>query len=76
MTPHAMKVVDILVNIGFADTKSEARRLIKQGGVKVEGERVHDIDAILAAMPGVKTLIQVGKRRFMRVTLVEKMGGE
>jgi tyrosyl-tRNA synthetase len=45
-------------------TTSEARRLISQGGVKVNGEAVADLDIARAALEG--ALVQAGKRRFVR----------
>jgi tyrosyl-tRNA synthetase len=44
---------------------SEARRLIAQGGVKVNGQVVNDLDLPRDALDG--ALVQAGKRRFMRV---------
>jgi tyrosyl-tRNA synthetase len=55
-----------LAQLGLASSGSEARRLIGQGGVSVEGERVSDPNAKLAA--GVH-LLKVGKRKFTRVTV-------
>lgn len=51
--------------LGVAST-SEARRLIQQGGVKVNGEPAADLDVPRAALVG--ALLQVGKRRFARLT--------
>jgi tyrosyl-tRNA synthetase len=45
-------------------TTSEARRLIAQGGVKVNGEAVSELDVSRAVLEG--ALVQAGKRRFMR----------
>jgi len=55
-----------LAQLGLASSGSEARRLIAQGGVSVEGERVGDPNAKL--LPGVH-LLKVGKRKFTRVTV-------
>jgi tyrosyl-tRNA synthetase len=57
----------IMVAIGTAATTSEGRRLIKQGAVKIDGEKVSNIDTELS--PGGSHLLQVGKRRFKKVTL-------
>ncbi len=57
----------LLVDANLAASTSEARRLITQGGVQVEGEKVTDAKLELAA--GKTYLFQVGKRRFKRVTL-------
>ena len=45
---------------------SEAQRLIAQGGVRVNGERVNDVKLELGANVG-EALIQVGSRKFLRV---------
>ncbi len=59
-------IVDLLVEIGFAKSKSEGRRLVSQGGVRVDGERVTDIEAII--VPGENgSVLKVGKRRFARL---------
>ncbi len=57
----------LLVDSGLAGSTSEARRLITQGGVQVEGEKVTDASLALAA--GKTYLLKVGKRRFKRVKL-------
>jgi tyrosyl-tRNA synthetase len=50
---------------GLAKSTSEAMRLIKQGGVKVDGEKLDDPKANLKRG---EYLMQVGKRKFLRVT--------
>jgi tyrosyl-tRNA synthetase len=55
----------LLKESGLAKSTSEARRLIKQGGVKVAGEKVTSEDTTVERTGEV--LIQVGKRRFLRV---------
>lgn len=60
-------IVDILVEAGLVDSNSEAKRVIKQGGVKVNEQPVEDIDLQLAED---KThLIQKGKRHFVKVII-------
>ena len=51
--------------LGVAST-SEARRLIAQGGVKLDGEPVTELDLPRAGLEG--RLLQAGKRRFARLT--------
>ena len=55
----------LLASIGLASSRGEARRLISQGGVRVDGTQVSDEDVPLASVKG--ALVQVGKRRFVRV---------
>jgi tyrosyl-tRNA synthetase len=57
----------VLVEGGLASSNSEARRLIQQGGVKVEGEPSKDIKAEIDATGSEALLIQVGKRRFAKI---------
>jgi tyrosyl-tRNA synthetase len=54
-----------LLNRLFGMSTSEGRRLIAQGGVKVEGEPVRELDVPRSRLEN--ALLQVGKRRFMRL---------
>jgi tyrosyl-tRNA synthetase len=54
-------------HLGLAST-SEARRLIAQGGVKLDGEPVADIELPVARLDG--ALLQAGKRRFARIFVI------
>ena len=58
-------LVDIMMEAGLVPSKSEARRLIRQGGVRLDDERVTDIDAVVT--PDGERILQVGKRRFLRL---------
>ncbi|GAB4252338.1 MAG: tyrosine--tRNA ligase [Acidobacteriota bacterium] len=64
-----LPLVDVIVAAGLVGSKSEARRLIKQGGVTLDGERVGDPAAILAPGPRTETVLRVGRRRFCRLKL-------
>jgi tyrosyl-tRNA synthetase len=62
----AYKLVDLLVDTSLAASKGEARRLIEQGGVRVNGEKATAVNAeIMIDADGI--LFQVGKRRFLRI---------
>lgn len=58
----------LLKEVGLTSSTSEAMRMLKQGAVKLDGERVEDKSRVF--MAGNEHLIQVGKRRFARVSLV------
>lgn len=58
-------IVDLMVAAGLASSRSEARRLIDGGGVRVNGERVEGYD--LGLQPGANAVVQVGRRKFVRV---------
>jgi len=62
----AIKLVKLLASEGLAPSVSEAQRLIAQGGVRVNGERVNDVKLELGSTSG-EALIQVGSRKFLRV---------
>ncbi|HLB47086.1 MAG TPA: tyrosine--tRNA ligase [Anaerolineales bacterium] len=57
-----MKLVDFIAANSLAKSKNEARRLIEQGGVTLDGQKVTDVNAM--AEPG---MLQVGKRGFARI---------
>jgi len=59
------KLVDLLVQTNLAASKGEARRLIEQGGVKIGGEKVSNVQADIDLKDEI--LLQVGKRNFLRV---------
>jgi tyrosyl-tRNA synthetase len=54
----------------LAEGTSAAYRLIEQGGVKIDGERVDNAKATLTS--GSARLLQVGKRGFLRIEVVQK----
>jgi len=64
-----LKLVDLLVDCGLAPSKAEARRLIAQSGVRINGDRVSDVATQVSAGD---LLLQVGKLRAVRVLLVSK----
>ena len=61
-------LVKLLVAAGFVASNGEARRMIQQGAVDVDGQRISDAGASVA--PG-ERLVRVGKRQFKRVILKE-----
>jgi tyrosyl-tRNA synthetase len=61
------KLPKLLVELGLVSSMAEARRLIEQGGVYVEDERRTQTDFEVALAADHSLLIQVGKRRFVRV---------
>ncbi len=62
-----LALVQVLKQVGLTASTSEAMRLIGQGAVRVDGQRVEDRELHLAA--GRSVLVQVGKRRFASVSL-------
>ena len=66
LTAGQWKLPRLLVEIGLAPSMAEARRLIEQGGIRIDGERHAQIDDEIEVTKNA-LLIQVGKRRFLRV---------
>ena len=62
-----INITHMLKQSGLVDSTSEAVRMIGQGAVKLDGERVSD--KVLQLKAGVVVVAQVGKRKFARVTL-------
>ncbi len=63
-----LPVANLLKDAGLVSSTSEAMRMIKQGAVRIDGERVADKG--FACQAGSVGVYQVGKRRFARVRLV------
>jgi tyrosyl-tRNA synthetase len=65
--PQGWELSHLLVTVGMSESKAEARRLIQQGGVSVDGERQTIANSLTVWKSGTSALIKVGKRRFVRV---------
>ena len=71
----AVWLVALLVAAGLARSNGAARRLIQQGGIRVDGNVVSDVDSVLAVYD--PHLLQAGKRRFVRIVPENlKLSGE
>ena len=62
-----MAIAQVLKAAGLNASTSEAMRMIEQGGIRMDGEKVSDKALSLSA--GSTVVLQVGKRKFARVTL-------
>jgi len=58
-------IIDLVVRAGFAPSNGEARRLVQQGGVRINDVQVSDVKA--AVMPVEGMILKVGKRKFARI---------
>ena len=63
----SLGIAQLLKEAGLVSSTSEAFRMIKQGAVKIDGERIEDKSLQVSA--GSTSVYQVGKRRFSRVSL-------
>ena len=62
-----LPITNLLKEAALTSSTSEARRMIEQGAVRMDGERVEDLGLQIDA--GTTGIFQVGKRRFARVTV-------
>lgn len=58
-------LVDVLVMAGLATSRADARRLVRGGGVSLDGERQTEPAALVTVAPG--AVLQVGRRRIVRI---------
>ena len=59
-------IVNVIFSSGLLKSKGEARRMIKQGAVRLDDKKIDDIQASIS--PGDEQILKVGKRRFLKVT--------
>ncbi len=60
-------IIDLIVEVGFAPSKGEARRLVQQGGVSIDGEKITDFKETIKLKN--EQILKVGKRKFIKLTL-------
>ncbi|MFW6115506.1 MAG: S4 domain-containing protein, partial [Chloroflexota bacterium] len=56
---------DVIAVAELARSKSQARRLVQQGAVRLDGEKIEDIDTELVVEG--EAVLRIGKRRFLRL---------
>ena len=64
---NEISISDLIVDSGCAPSKAEAKRLIKQGGVTLDGEKISDPSANIEIKNG--QILKVGKRKFVKLVL-------
>jgi tyrosyl-tRNA synthetase len=57
-------LVDLVAKTRLVPSKSEARRLIVQGGVELDGQKQSDANTIVTVLPGQRYRLKVGRRKF------------
>ncbi|MBA7496107.1 Tyrosine--tRNA ligase [subsurface metagenome] len=61
-----LSILDLLTKTKLAPSKAEAKRLVEQGGVKIDGKVVKDWKKEISIKPGI--VLQVGKRKFIKLS--------
>jgi tyrosyl-tRNA synthetase len=65
LADNPVAIVELIVSAGFAESNGQAKRLVKQGAVSIDGEKVTDINAQIEVQSG--QVLKVGKRRFATI---------
>ena len=60
-----MNIIDLLEKCELIDSRSDAKRVIQQGGVKINDKKADDVNEVIELKKGM--IIQVGKRRFAKI---------
>jgi tyrosyl-tRNA synthetase len=60
-------ILDLIVKVNFAPSKGEARRLVSQGGVSINGKKIEDVTSIVNLEN--ESILKVGKRKFIKIIL-------
>ncbi|PIP77060.1 MAG: tyrosine--tRNA ligase [Ignavibacteria bacterium CG22_combo_CG10-13_8_21_14_all_37_15] len=60
-----ISILDLITTVNFAPSKGEARRLVQQGGVTLDGEKIADITATVKLKE--ENILKVGKRKFIKI---------
>jgi tyrosyl-tRNA synthetase len=57
-------ILELILKVNFAPSKGEARRLVTQGGVSIDGEKITDFNLKVKLNDGM--ILKVGKRKFIK----------
>ncbi|MGH9775629.1 MAG: tyrosine--tRNA ligase [Candidatus Acidiferrales bacterium] len=69
ISSQPLRLSALLVELGVAPSRSEAERLIKHGGVEINGERVTEVRKEMDLSKRVDFLLRAGKKKFLRVVV-------
>ena len=59
------KLIEVMVSNGMVSSNGDAKRMVKQGAVKINDEKIED--AFISVEPGSGHILKVGKRRFLKI---------
>jgi tyrosyl-tRNA synthetase len=68
LSPVPIGIVELVCSAGFAESRGQAKRLVKQGAVSIDGQNIASIDAEVEPADG--QVLKVGKRRFGQLKIV------
>ena len=58
-----IEIIPLLLENGIIKTNSEFRRLVDQGGVKINGEKIDDLNRVLVS----GDVLKIGKKKFIKI---------
>lgn len=67
----SLNIVDLLVNYQLVPSRGEAKRLIRQGGVDLDGKRINDVNLIIDFSQVKEHILRLGKKRFFRLKRID-----
>lgn len=62
-----INIIDLIIEANFAPSKGEARRLIQQGGVSIDGDKISDFNTEITLRSDM--ILKVGKRKFTKIII-------
>lgn len=62
-------VIDLITETGLCRSKSDARRLVQQGGAYINGERINELDQKISSADGDEILLRAGKKKYHKIIL-------
>lgn len=62
-----INIIELITLVKFAESKSEARRLVLQGGVQFNGNKISDVNAVIEIVND--SILKVGKRKFIKLKI-------
>jgi tyrosyl-tRNA synthetase len=68
-----LRLFEVVLRADLAGSASEAKRLIQQGGIRLDEQKAEDPYATFVVRPGEQVLVQKGRREFRRI---EGVAGE
>jgi tyrosyl-tRNA synthetase len=67
VSPKENKLIDLLVGKNILPSRGEAKRLIRQGGIYIDGQRIEDIDLKIDFHEKTELVLKIGKKKFYRL---------
>ncbi len=66
----SLSIIDVMMRTGLVPSKTEARRLVNQNAVQLDGKKIEDINAMITFEPKRRYPMKIGKRKFAIIELV------